>query len=342
MGTIGKKIPQPTDDTLSVIGFDELPNDSPIEIDTAQDVAIKFRSTILGYASEIGATDNIIVMALDSASKGRLAITFYREDLSGSEFLRRIENWHKSGEWIHEYRYKDIQDINTGKWKRIFQPFVGMPAPINIAEAAYGNKADDRIKKHIVARLLPSIINGSPLPRDILEAVIRRASNRIALRDHEDKFEREWNKTLSIACSLYKNYSKEDYNMALDENRNTRDYLYGRLLAIADRLEGYALYKAKEKRDTNAARYMQLFAEHPFKTWKQIELALTPYKARLGGAHYYTKLIDEVMCKFSPEDFNSDKALSGEFLLGYHCQRADLWKEGTAETELKSLELENE
>jgi len=29
--------------------------------------------------------------------------------------------------------------------------------------------------------------------------------------------------------------------------------------------EGHALYKAKEKRDTNAARYMQLFAEHPFK-----------------------------------------------------------------------------
>ena len=126
--------------------------------------------------------------------------------------------------------------------------------------------------------------------------------------------------------------------MALDENRNTRDYLYGRLLAIADRLEGQALYKAKEKRDTNAARFMQLFAEHPFKTWKQIELALTPYKARLRGAHFYIKLIDGVMCKFSPEDFNSDKALTGEFLLGYHCQRADLWKEDTEEVEEDSNE----
>lgn len=115
--------------------------------------------------------------------------------------------------------------------------------------------------------------------------------------------------------------------MSLDLNRKSRDYLYGRLLAIADRLEGLALYNAKEKRDTNAARYMRQFAERPNRTWRQIELLLSPYVARLGGAAFYKNLIDEVMCKFdSVEEFNSDKPLSGEFLLGYHCQRADLWK----------------
>jgi len=317
----GKPIPQPTADPLSILEFDELPSDEPFTISTAQDVAIKFRNRMLGYASEIGNTDNVIVMGLDSASKGRLAVTYYREDLSGSDFLQKIDNWHKSCEWIHEYRYKDIQDKVTGKNKRFFQPFIGAPAPVDIAEAAFGKKADDKIKKATVARLLPCIIDGRPIPRDIVESTVRRACNRIALEEWE------WNKTLSISCSLYKKYNlKENYFMAYEENRTTRDYLYGRLLAIADRLEGSALYKAKEKRDTNAARFMQLFAEHPYKTWRQIELALSPYKARLGGAHYYTKLIDEVMCKFTIDDFNSDKPLSGEFLLGYHCQRAELWK----------------
>ncbi len=114
--------------------------------------------------------------------------------------------------------------------------------------------------------------------------------------------------------------------MALESDRKTRDYLYGRLLAIADRLEGHALYKSKEKRDTNAALYMAQFAERPCKTWRQIEVQLFPYMARLGGAKYYKDMIDEVMCKFnSIEDFNSDRPLSGEFLLGYHCQRAALW-----------------
>ena len=331
----GNPIPKPTDDTLSILGWDDLPNNEQLEVSTAQDVAIKFRNRMLGYASTIGNTDNIIVMGLDSASKGRLAITYYREDLSGSEFLKKIEDWHKSCEWIHHYRYKDIQEKETGKNKRYFQPFIGAPAPVDIAEAAFGKKADDKIKKTTVARLLPCIIDGQPIPRDIVESAVRRACNRIAMDDWE------WNKTLSITCALYKKYNiKENYNMALEENRTTRDYLYGRLLAIADRLEGQALYKAKEKRATNAARFMQLFAEHPYKTWRQIELALSPYKARLGGAHYFTGLIDEVMCKFGSDDFINDKPLSGEFLLGYHCQRAKLWEKTKVDEPLENQDDE--
>lgn len=114
--------------------------------------------------------------------------------------------------------------------------------------------------------------------------------------------------------------------MALDENRKTRDYLWGRLLAAADSLERFALFTSEKKRDTNAARLMQRFADRPCSTWKTIELSLIPYKARLGGrSKKYLDAIDETMCLFNPpEDFTSDKPLSGEFLLGYHCQREDL------------------
>ena len=114
--------------------------------------------------------------------------------------------------------------------------------------------------------------------------------------------------------------------MALDENRKTRDYLYGRLLALADSLEQWALNKAAEDRQTNAARLMQRFAEHPYTTWRTIELSLVPYKARLGGqSKKRQELIDKVHAMFDPpEDYTSDKPLSGEFLLGYHCQREAL------------------
>jgi CRISPR-associated protein Csd1 len=110
--------------------------------------------------------------------------------------------------------------------------------------------------------------------------------------------------------------------MTLDPNRKTRDYLYGRLLALAESLEEWALNKAGEDRPTNAARLMQRFSEHPYSTWRTIELALTPYKARLGGkSKKRQRLIDEVVASFENGDFTSDKRLSGEFLLGYHCQR---------------------
>ena len=91
---------------------------------------------------------------------------------------------------------------------------------------------------------------------------------------------------------------------------------------MADSLEQRALDVAKEKRPTNAARLMQRFSEHPYSTWRTIELSLAPYKARLGGkSTKRQRMFDEVMCKFKVDDFISDKRLSGEFLLGYHCQR---------------------
>lgn len=114
--------------------------------------------------------------------------------------------------------------------------------------------------------------------------------------------------------------------MALDENRTTRDYLYGRLLALAEHLEHWAINVSGEKRPTNAERMMQRFADRPYSTWRTIELALLPYKIRLGDkAHKVKSQIDAVHLKFEPpEEFTRDDRLSGEFLLGYHCQRAAL------------------
>lgn len=129
--------------------------------------------------------------------------------------------------------------------------------------------------------------------------------------------------------------------MALDPNRKTRDYLYGRLLALAESLEEWALNKAGEDRPTNAARLMQRFSEHPYTTWRTIELALTPYKARLGGkSKKRQRLIDEVVAAFENGDFTSDKRLSGEFLLGYHCQREFLRNNRTEDLDDSSESVE--
>jgi len=78
---------------------------------------------------------------------------------------------------------------------------------------------------------------------------------------------------------------------------------------------------------TNADRLMHRFSEHPFSTWKTIELSLKPYIERLGSKVISkTKILDEIMCLFEAEDFIKDTKLSGEFLLGYHCQRQDFFK----------------
>ena len=114
--------------------------------------------------------------------------------------------------------------------------------------------------------------------------------------------------------------------MALEENRPDRDYLFGRLLAVADYIEEIALGVGGEKRSTNAARLMQRFADRPFDTWRTIELSLQPsiqrlQVARAGFLINRQKDLDQIMVLIDHDDFISNKALSGEFLLGYHCQR---------------------
>ena len=310
----GEQIPDLLADSFTIMGFDKLESDAEPIISNAQDLAIKLKKKIAGYSINLGDTTGVVVMGLDSATPGRMSIKFYRE-LTGSDFLARVENWHQTCCWIHNYRPKEIDVV--GKKKTIYIHFVGAPAPSDIAEAVYGSKVDDKLRNATIERILPCIIDGQKIPRDLVEAVVRRASNRIVMEDWE------WNKTLSIGCALYRKYrEKEEYNMALDENRTTRDYLYGRLLAIADDLEQWALKKANEDRPTTAARLMQRFAEHPYSTWRTIELSLQPYKARLGAKSLSRqRLISEVTAKFNLDDYTNDKRLNGEFLLGYHCQR---------------------
>jgi len=278
---------------------------------TGQDDAIMFRKMLLGNYKEFTPKDDVVVMSLNSATPGRLSILLYRT-LSGSDYLERVAKWNSDYLWLHKYRY----DIVDGK--RRYYSFVGAPAPKNIAEAALGVKADANLINHMMHRLLPCITDGIPVPSDVVELAVRRASSPLSKEE-----EWEWNKTLSIACSLFKGTTKKEmYKMVLDEKINSRDYLYGRLLAVADKIESHALKNAGEQRQTTALRYMQRFRDHPYSTWVNIELSLNPYIARLEGLGvYYMGIISDITDMFNNTDFTNDKQLSGEFLLGFYSQR---------------------
>lgn len=317
----GKSLPDPFANSAQMFGLESKQEDvaPTYQGDAGQAFAVRLNKCLAGYRAKLGSTDEIVVMALDSATPGRMAITYYRE-LTGSEFLERLQAWHESCAW-HQNLGKDLK-------------FVGVPSPRDIAEAAYGRqvegKSGEKLRKATVERLLPCIIDGHPIPRDLVESAVRRTCNRAAFKEDKHGREWEWEKNLGIACALFRGHHKErSYKMALELDRTSRDYLFGRLLAVADRIEGLALHLAEEKRDTNAAKLMQRFADHPYSTWRTIELSLAPYKTRLrtrspGFLVNMEKLIDGIVCVFSGQDFMSEARLSGEFLLGYHCQRQAL------------------
>lgn len=309
-------IPDPLADTWDLCYADAAENQNEVDaktIDTAQDLGKNLSKLLSGYTAKLGKTDNVVVMGLNSATPGRMAIIYYRE-LTGSDFLARVQMWHAQCRWLQHFSKEKI--------------FIGAPAPKDIAKAAFGNEVDAKLLNATVERLIPCIIDGMAIPRDLLDSTVRRACKRQSV----DAW--EWEKILGIACALYKYayHEKEDYTMPLDHTRTSRDYLYGRLLAVADCLEGFALSDAEKGRPTNAARLMQRFADRPYSTWRTIELALAPYKARLGyKAKKYDVMLEEVMGLFETEDFIKDTPLSGEFLLGFHKQRTELYQSSATE-----------
>ncbi len=314
-GTKNQNIPQLLEDTeTSIFGQEETP-----AISTEKEFAQRLRNAIAGYNCSLDTKAEVIIMGLDAATTGRLSMTYYRE-LNGTDFLNRIEHWHKTCIWQHTY--KKVSDGLDEKGKPRFKAltFIGAPSPKDITLAAYGDKINDTLKKATIEKLLPCIIDGVKLPYDIVNSSVNRASSPVSMEKWE------WQKVLTITCALIRKYRydkfKEVWNMLLDENQKDRSYLFGRLLAIAQQIEEWALNTTGEKRDTNAERLMHQFKLHPYKTWGIITDKLKPYMSRLGPKCIsLTELMTKVNSMISYEEFTSQKKLDDSYILGYYCQR---------------------
>ncbi|WP_433922696.1 type I-C CRISPR-associated protein Cas8c/Csd1 [Paenibacillus taichungensis] len=306
-GSTSLDLPEPQEDTFSL--WDEDDEEATVSGDTThKEFALQIRKAIGGYRydGEYNSKHEVTLMTLDAATPGRMSIMYYRS-LDQNEYLDRITAWHESCYWIHRYK-KNKNDKPVS--------FIGAPATKDIAFAAYGPRASEKVIKGLMERMLPCIIDQRPIPLDIVRSSIHRASNPVGMDNWE------WEKTLSITCALVN--KKEGYGVSLNTETTDRSYVFGRMLAIADVLERSALGK-EEKRATNAIRYMNAFAQRPGRTWSIIQSNLQPYQARMGtGARYYNSLLDEVGDKLQLEDF-TDKPLTGLYLLGFYSQRNDLY-----------------
>jgi CRISPR-associated protein Csd1 len=297
-------LPGLTEDTFSI---DPTPIERERKSFTNKEIAAQVSKAINGYKNDLSTQSLVNILILDSATTGRLAVLYYR-NMNKEFYLDRLAKWHSSCVWLHRYR-KDEEGE--------FVQFYGAPATKDIAFAAYGPRANDKIVKGLMERMLPCIVDEQRIPLDIENSAFHRASNPVAMEKWE------WEKTLSITCALINR--REEYNLGLDTENNDRDYLFGRLLAVADVLERRALGR-EETRSSNAIRFMNSFSKHPARTWKTIQESLQPYQARLGTKGlYWAMIIDEVASRIKVDEFNN-KPLSGKYLLGFYSQRHELYQ----------------
>ncbi len=256
------------------------------------------------------------VVVLESATLGRLSITFYRE-FASAEYMEHVAMWHEDCKWP--------------LWRKkgeTAQLYFGAPSVDRIIQAAFGwskggqDKSYEKIRMRARQNLIRTIFDNAPIPPDYVTNAIRRVSNPLAITDSNGKFDRRrFNSALATTCAILKhNNTKESFDMSIDLNRTTRDYLYGRLLGAADKLEQYALRKKDNDRLVTAAiRHMQTFSQRPFSVWEIIHQSLIPYKQQVRGC-IADKEIQSIHEMFNgcEKDFENDSPLSGLYLVGYY------------------------
>ncbi len=356
-----KPIPAPIAATLDFDfdDFSEVEDIVPVQEDTSdastdhtldvgQSFATKLNRYMAGYRAKLAANDQISIMAIDSATPGRMAVTYYRETLPG-EYLDQIFRWHTDMAWYQRVT-KEISRPKGKPTSKVIWP-VSAPSPFTIMNAVYGDilKSNDSLKKNFYERIMPCILEGSSIPRDLVSMAVNRA------RSPAGRERWEWEKTLGVACSLYRAFhfrhptihQRKEFSMSLDTDNTSRDYLYGRLLAMAERIEEVALRAASVNRPTAASRLMQRFSDRPYSTWPNIYKQLEPYmrqlrNSRAGFLVNANKELDAIMVLFDGGDFTNDGKLNGEFLLGFHCQRLALRNTKKSTDNIKDSDHESE
>ncbi len=266
---------------------------------------------------------NIVVMSLESGTLGRLSVTYFQQ-MKGSDFLNNLIYWHTTCCWP----MIDAKTNHPGH-------FPIAPEPVEIIKAAYGVErndflqVDERLMKDAFRRLMPCIIKGKRIPKDIVNSAFENAIRPMGY----GSFNRR--KVLNIACALIRKYNldrsnkKGEYDdMSLDRTREVPDYLYGRLLAVYHKME-YDTFTEEEKgkRETNAERYCPLMVRDPEKTWLVLQKKIKPYRRKLAlkSLIYYDKEIQQISDLFNPNIKKVGK-LGQEFLIAYNCQLADMWR----------------
>lgn len=322
-----------TPDILNPLELDEEYILNPLGLDEEEDTEgeyidilykKKLINTLQGYHTQFADTDNVIIMGLDAATTGRLSITYYNE-LPASDFLNRIMYWGETCNWLY-LKYTEQK-----------QPYYILETPTfqKIAKCAFGHEQgkfielNDKVLKEQVQRLMKCMLDRQPMPRDIVSALVNRTSTPLA-------YSRNSRETLlSTTCAIIIKYyidrgilkgDKDEMKLNL-ENRD-RSYLFGRLLAVFEKVER-STYEKGEKRDPNAIRLQSAYVNHPLKTWKILEDALKPYFQKLnpGSREYYKRLISEITEQFREEDSALlNQELKETYILGYYLQRAELNK----------------
>lgn len=285
---------------------------------------------ITGKERNVNSEGKFYIMILDKISNGRISVKYFRE-LPKSDLYERVEKWYNSTNW----------PIYNGMAKKFSKQ---TPSLFRYADTIFGVENDkgymecrnSTLRTKTIERLLPCILEHKRIPKDLKNRMLENLCKR-------SSYDKAWNSVLAVGCSIFKKYkidyeNKREVNELLDTNKQTRSYLYGRLLAVYEKLEQDVLRinstATEVKRTTNAERLWSAYTKTPARTLRILEDKIRPYKERLyksnaGTAKYYDIITTDIMnCLNEIDNFEQEKnkALNEDFVFGYYAQKQDFYK----------------
>lgn len=290
---------------------------------------------LLSYKNNFTPTDDAVIAVFDAATTGRLAVTYYNE-MSAHDFLDNLAKWDLSCCFKHN-RF----GVEAPSLERIINCAFG-------TERSGKIEADEKIVKQHMQRLLICRVENTKIPYDIVHAISQKTMRPMAYESGSRDY------LQFTACAVIRKYyldhKQEEYDMALEKDRNDISYQYGRLLAVLDHIELYALWVkngkeySKDKRDTNAIRMQSAYCNRPAKTAEIIIQQLKRgyyHDLNQWKRNEYEQLIGEIYEKISSHPENQWNApLKETYILGYYLQKNALYTKNKDMTETEESENE--
>src|SRR5699024_1610576 len=109
-------------------------------------------------------------------------------------------------------------------------------------------------------------------------------------------YENTWNDLMFVALAVLNNEKEGRFDKMVDKNNTDRSYLYGRLLAVYERIE-VSTFDRESSRVTNAEKFWTSYTNNPATMMLRIEEKIKSYEKQLrnseGKRGLYHKLTSE-------------------------------------------------
>lgn len=267
------------------------------------------------------------IAIFDKISNGRVATKYFRA-FSASRLKENLVAWQE------KYHWRGYSKENRDK--------VFTPSPRRMVLAAYGVERDGFLEvskkdflKNQYQNILTALVEGRSIPENFEKALT------VNIR-HRQNYDNTWMEVKFCALAVLKD--KGGFKDAMLNRENTdRSYLFGRLLALFERMEA-GTFGEKEERSTNAEKMWTSYTNHPATMMMRLRNLLKPYERKMATSEQnrglYFKLSRDIreVTNMLHDNYDMDSAevnrpLDYGFIFGYEAQMRDIFTKRNKETE---------